>query len=101
MPLILGLCKQRQVDLYEFKAILVYIVSYRTARAIWDLVSKNKNTDRKERYSQCGWGNGSAVKCIYYFWGGLKFGSPKSYSGSQPSVTLVPGDPILVPLWPR
>jgi hypothetical protein len=33
MPLITALKKQRQVDLYEFKASLVYIVSSRTARA--------------------------------------------------------------------
>lgn len=44
-----ALCKQRQVDCYEFKAILVYTVSYRTARATWrDPASENKNADRKK-----------------------------------------------------
>jgi hypothetical protein len=34
MTLIIGPRKQRQVDLSEFEASLVYIVSSRTARAI-------------------------------------------------------------------
>jgi hypothetical protein len=34
MPLILGLGKQRQVDLCEFEASLVFIVNSRTAKAI-------------------------------------------------------------------
>ena len=44
MPLILALERQRQVDLSEFKASLVYIMSFRKLRAIQrDPVSKNKS----------------------------------------------------------
>jgi hypothetical protein len=43
MPLILALRRQRQVDLTEFEAILVYGTSSRTARAIHrDPVFKRK-----------------------------------------------------------
>jgi hypothetical protein len=42
MPLIPALERQRQADLYEFKAILLYKESSRRARATWrDPVSKN------------------------------------------------------------
>jgi hypothetical protein len=48
MPLILALGRQRQVNLCEFKASLVYIVSSRIARAPQrNPVSKNK-TQNKE-----------------------------------------------------
>ena len=46
MPLILALGRQRQVDLYEFKASLVYKVRTRSARAVTqrnpDLKIQNK-----------------------------------------------------------
>ena len=44
MPLILALGRQRQSDLCEFKASLIYKVSFRTARAVTQRnpVSKNK-----------------------------------------------------------
>ena len=43
MPLIPALCKQRQVDLYEFEASLVYIVRSRTTSAMWrDCLVQNK-----------------------------------------------------------
>jgi hypothetical protein len=34
MPLIIALRRQRQVDLFEFKVSLVYIVKFRIARAL-------------------------------------------------------------------
>ena len=43
MPLIPVLGKQRQVVIYEFEAILVYIKSSRTARAIKE--KKKKKTE--------------------------------------------------------
>lgn len=40
-PLIPEFSRQRQADCYEFEASLVYVVSFRTARAVWrDSVSK-------------------------------------------------------------
>ena len=55
MPLIPALGRQRQVDLCEFKASLVYRASSRTARAVTQRnpVSKNKRKKkkRKEKYS--------------------------------------------------
>jgi hypothetical protein len=47
--LIPALGRQRQVDLCEFKASLVYIVSFRTARATYrDPISKDKKQTRKK-----------------------------------------------------
>ena len=47
-PLIPGLGKERQADLSEFKASLVYKVSSRTARTVTQRnpVSKNKQIDK-------------------------------------------------------
>jgi hypothetical protein len=48
MHLVPALLRQRQVDLYEFEASLVYRVSSRTARATQrNPVSKNKNKQTK------------------------------------------------------
>ena len=45
--MILALGKQRQVDLCEFKASLVYKVSSRTAKATWrNLKTRNKQTNK-------------------------------------------------------
>jgi hypothetical protein len=50
MPLILVLGRQRQVDLFEFKANLVYKGRVRTARAVTHRkpVSKNKQTHKQK-----------------------------------------------------
>jgi hypothetical protein len=49
-PLIPVLGRQRQLDLYEFKANLVYRASSRTARAIQrNIVSKNKTKQNKTK----------------------------------------------------
>ena len=50
MPLIPALERQRQVDLYEFEASLVYTVSFRTVRAVTQRnpVSKHKTTTKNE-----------------------------------------------------
>jgi hypothetical protein len=45
MPLIPVLGKQRQVVIYEFEAILVYIKSSRTARAIKEKKKKRLKRD--------------------------------------------------------
>ena len=53
------------MDLYEFKANLVYKVSFRTIRAVTqrNLVSKtNKQTNKK--LGKCGWGCISVVGCL-------------------------------------
>ena len=48
MPLILTLWRQRQADLYEFKASLVYIVSSSIFRDVYrNPVSKNKQILQK------------------------------------------------------
>ena len=48
MPLIPALERQKQVDIYEFKASLVYRASSRTARAVTQRnpVSKNKTKQK-------------------------------------------------------
>ena len=50
MPLIPALKRQRQVDLCEFEASLVYIVSSRIARTVSQRnpVSKNKTKQKKK-----------------------------------------------------
>ena len=51
MPLILALGRQKQVDLCEFKASLVYIVSSRTAGATGRPClkkTKNKQTNKQK-----------------------------------------------------
>ena len=50
--------EQRQADLCEFKASLVYIMSFRTATAVTqrNAVLKNKRkkkTEKKNKYSGC------------------------------------------------
>jgi hypothetical protein len=52
MPLILALGKQRQAELYEFKASLVYRVRSRTARILLhrEIVSKPTNK-QKTKYA--------------------------------------------------
>jgi hypothetical protein len=48
-PLLPVLGRQRQEDLCEFEASLVYIMSSRTARAIWrDPISKEKKKRKKK-----------------------------------------------------
>ena len=50
MPLIPAFGRQRQVDVCEFKASLVYRVSSRTTRATWrNPVLKNKQTNKKTK----------------------------------------------------
>ena len=46
-PLIPALRRQRQSDFCEFEASLVYIISFRTARAMRDPVLKNKQTNKQ------------------------------------------------------
>lgn len=49
MPLILALVRQKQEDLSQFKASLVYIGNSGTARTTQrDPISKNKNNNKKE-----------------------------------------------------
>jgi hypothetical protein len=48
MPLILALGKKRQAYLCEFQASLVYIVSFRIARAMGETPSKNKNKNKNK-----------------------------------------------------
>jgi hypothetical protein len=50
MPLIPALERQRQVDLYEFKASIVYRVSFKMAKSTQRnliLENKNKQTNQK------------------------------------------------------
>jgi hypothetical protein len=51
MPLILALRRQRQVDLYEFKASLIYKVSSKPARAVTQRnpVSNKETNKQKEK----------------------------------------------------
>lgn len=52
MPLIPGLGRQRQADLYEFEATLIYLASFRTAKALQRdpvLKSKNNNNNKKNQ----------------------------------------------------
>ena len=48
MPLIPALARQRQVDLWEFEASLVYKVSSRTARAVKQRNPVLKNKKQKQ-----------------------------------------------------
>jgi hypothetical protein len=54
MPLILALGRQRQVNLCEFEASLVYKKSSRTARAVTqrNLVSNNNNNNKTQSINQ-------------------------------------------------
>ena len=54
MPLIQALRRQRQADLCEFKASLVYTMSSRTARATERDSFKKKKTEREERENYFG-----------------------------------------------
>jgi hypothetical protein len=51
-----ALRKQRQVDLWEFQASLVYRVSSRTARTLYrkNPVSKQNKT-KQAKHSKCAW----------------------------------------------
>jgi hypothetical protein len=57
--LILAIGRQRQVDLYEFKANLIYRVSSRTAKATQETLLENQNqtnqtTTNSTRSRSCG-----------------------------------------------
>ena len=55
MPLIPALGRQRQADLCEFKASLVYIVSSRPARATQgNPVLENKKMKKRRKSELCG-----------------------------------------------
>jgi hypothetical protein len=52
MPLVSAFVKQRQEDLCEFKASLVYTATFRLARLYNDTMSQNRKTNKQTTYTQ-------------------------------------------------
>lgn len=77
MSLILALRRQRQVDFYEFKAILVYRANSRTARAVTQRIRISKNYIR------------ILIKDLYNYYKSYKFSVLKATSTQDNNHNLV------------